>query len=403
MSAPAVRAPSSGEGYPSILHPPAWLGIIGGGQLGRMFVHAAQRMGYRVVVLAPEPDAPAAQAADERIVGAYDSLEAVRKLSRLARGVTVEFENISAPALRWLEKRLPVRPGWRPIRVAQNRIAEKTFLTANRFPLAHWAEIRSLEELRRADATLGYPWVLKTAAAGYDGKGQVKITAPGEADDAWASLGRPSCVGESWVSFAAELSVIAIRSADGSTASYAVSENRHSRHILDTAVMPADVGPIVSRDARELAVRVASALGIVGVLTVEMFLSAGGGLLINELAPRPHNSGHSTIEACVTSQFEQQVRALAGLPLGSTDRYGPSAAMANLLGDLWARGEPDWAGALAADPGVKLHLYGKTAPAPGRKMGHLTVLDHDAESARARALAVRARLERDAGGKCWDR
>ncbi|MFO0953496.1 MAG: ATP-grasp domain-containing protein [Isosphaeraceae bacterium] len=250
--------------------------------------------------------------------------------------------------------------------------------------------MRTEEEVRQAVVALGLPMILKTAASGYDGKGQVRVERAEEAEAAWASLGRVACVAEGWVTFAAEVSVVAVRGEDGQAVTFPVAQNRHRRHILDATVMPATVGPAVANDARRLALAVAQSLGTVGVLTVEFFLTAEGELLVNELAPRPHNSGHLTIEAAVSSQFEQQVRALCGLPLGGSELLSP-AAMVNLLGDLWASGEPDWDAALR-DPGVKLHLYGKRTAAPGRKMGHLTVLDADTEVALGRALEARRAL-----------
>jgi 5-(carboxyamino)imidazole ribonucleotide synthase len=242
---------------------------------------------------------------------------------------------------------------------------------------------------------LGLPMILKTAASGYDGKGQIRVDQAERASGAWAHLGRPPCVAEAWVDFAAEVSVVVARGHDGRAVCYPVALNRHQRHILDSTLMPAPVGPIVAQEARDLALGTAQALGTVGVLTVEFFLTAAGRLLVNEIAPRPHNSGHLTIEAALTSQFEQQVRALCGLPLGATDLVMP-AAMVNLLGDLWhqAGGRPRWDAALRADPGVSLHLYGKRTPAPGRKMGHLTVLDPDPQDALDRALAARRALVR---------
>ena len=371
--------------------PPATLGVIGGGQLGRMFVQAAQRLGYRTVVLCASDDAPAAQVAHAAVVSPPDRLDAIRAFGEQAAAVTVEFENVSAPALRWLARRRPVRPGWRTVWVSQNRRREKTFLAENAIPHAPWRSVRSPEDLTGAVAALGVPLILKTAASGYDGKGQVRIDDPADAPSAWASLGRVECVAEGWVEFAAEVSVVVARGADGRAVAYPVARNRHCRHILDSTVMPAAVGPVVGPEAQAMAVSVAEALGTVGVLTVEFFVTADGGLLVNEIAPRPHNSGHLTIEAALSSQFEQQVRALCGLPLGSPNLTTP-AAMVNLLGDLWADGEPDWDAALGLDPGVKLHLYGKRTPAPGRKMGHLTVLDPDPETALDRALAARRAL-----------
>ncbi|GAC1475861.1 MAG: 5-(carboxyamino)imidazole ribonucleotide synthase [Isosphaeraceae bacterium] len=390
MINPRVR----GDGEASLLLlPPASLGVMGGGQLGRMFLQAAQRMGYRAGVLSASDDDPAAQVANWSVVAAPDDLSGLRSFAERADGVTVEFENVSAPALRWIARRRPVRPGWRTVWVSQNRLREKGFLARHGFPHAPWRPVRTREELASALEALGTPLILKTAASGYDGKGQARVDQGGQADEAWSSLGRVACAAEGWIDFAAEVSVVVARGVDGSAVTYPVALNRHKHHILDSTVMPAPVGPFVSSEARQLALAVAQALGTVGVLTVEFFVTSAGDLLINELAPRPHNSGHLTIEAALTSQFEQQVRALCGLSLGATNLTQP-AAMVNLLGDLWSRGEPDWAAPLRDDPGVKLHLYGKVTPAPGRKMGHLTVLDPDPRSALDRALAARRALSR---------
>jgi 5-(carboxyamino)imidazole ribonucleotide synthase len=356
-----------------------------------MFVQAAQRLGYRTGVLSPIADAPAAQVAHWTVVAPPDQLAAIRRFAERAEAVTVEFENVSAPALRWMSRQRPVRPGWRTVWVSQNRFREKGFLARYQFPHTPWRAVRTYAELTAAVDSLGVPFILKTAASGYDGKGQVRVDDAGDAEGAWSSLGRVPCVAEAWVTFAAELSVVVARGCDGRAVTYPVGLNRHERHILDSTVMPADVGPVISSEARALALAVAQALDTVGVLTVEFFLTAAGDLLVNELAPRPHNSGHLTIEAAITSQFEQQVRALCGLPLGETALVSP-AAMVNLLGEVWARGQPDWSRALRSDPGVKLHLYGKRTPSPGRKMGHLTVLDPDPETALARALAARSAL-----------
>jgi 5-(carboxyamino)imidazole ribonucleotide synthase len=375
------------------LFPPASLGVIGSGQLGRMFIQAAQRMGYRAGVLSAAEGTPAAQVAHWTVIGTADNLAALKNFTQRADAVTVEFENVSAPALRWLEGHRSVRPGWRTLWIAQNRLREKGFLLGHEIPHAPWRPVRRQDELDKAVQGLGLPLILKTAASGYDGKGQVLVAKASEASSAWASLGRMPCVAEAWVDFTAEVSVVVARGADGQAVSYPVALNRHERHILDATLMPAPVGPIVAQEARGLALAVAQALATVGVLTVEFFLTPAGRLLVNEIAPRPHNSGHLTIDAAVTSQFEQQVRALCGLPLGSADLVMP-AAMVNLLGDLWeaARGEPRWDAALALDPGVSLHLYGKRTPGAGRKMGHLTVLDPDPETALARALAARHAL-----------
>lgn len=373
------------------LAPPASLGVIGGGQLGRMFIQAAQRMGYRAGVLGAIPEGPGAQVAHWSVIGPPDNLPALRQLLDHADAVTVEFENVSAPALRWLERRIPVRPGWRTVWVSQNRLREKTFLSRLGIPVAPWRPVRTDAELADAIDALGTPFILKTAGSGYDGKGQVRVERADDADVAWAQLGRVDCVAEGWVDFACEVSAVVARGVDGDTRAFPVALNRHERHILDVTVMPAPVGPVVSQEARDLAIAIARELGTVGVLTVEFFLTADGRLMVNEIAPRPHNSGHLTIEAAVSSQFEQQARALAGIPLGETDLIRP-AAMANLLGDLWAGGVPDWSRMARLDPGVKLHLYGKKTAAPGRKMGHLTVLDPDPDVALDRVLAARRAL-----------
>jgi 5-(carboxyamino)imidazole ribonucleotide synthase len=375
------------------LFPPASLGVIGSGQLGRMFIQAAQRMGYRVGVLSATDETPGAQVANWTVIGPPDHLPALRKFAERAEAVTVEFENVSAPALRWLARRCRVRPGWRTLWICQNRLREKRFLTRHGIPHAPWRPVRSHEELDAAVCDLGLPLILKTAASGYDGKGQVMVDQASSSFGAWVSLGRAPCVAEAWVDFAVEVSVVVVRDADGRAVCYPVALNHHERHILDSTLMPAPLGPVVAQESRSLALAAAQALETVGVLTVEFFLTADGRLLVNEIAPRPHNSGHLTIEAAVTSQFEQQVRALCGLPLGSADLLRP-AAMVNLLGDLWiqADSEPRWDAALALDPGVKLHLYGKRIPGTGRKMGHLTVLDPDPEIALHRALAARRAL-----------
>ncbi len=380
------------EGRRDPLFPPASLGVIGGGQLGRMFVQAAQRMGYRAGVLAATSDAPAAQVAHWSVIAPPDHLPALRTFAEQADAITVEFENVSAPALRWLARRRPVRPGWRTVWVSQNRLREKTFLSQNGFPLAPWRPVRSEPELETAVRELGTPLILKTASSGYDGKGQIRVDLPAAVGRAWSSLGQVDCVAEAWVSFVSEVSVVVARGDNGHATTYPVGLNHHERHILDSTVMPAPVGPIVALEARTLALSLAEALGTVGVLTVEYFVTAEGHLLVNEIAPRPHNSGHLTIEAAVTSQFEQQVRTLAGFSPGSGNLVSPSA-MVNLLGDLWGDGEPDWSSALEGDPGVKLHLYGKRTPSPGRKMGHLTVLDPDPDNALERVRAARLRMQ----------
>lgn len=373
------------------LAPPARLGVVGSGQLGRMFVQAAQRMGYRAVVLSSDPDAPASQVAHDVVLGRDDDLKTLRTFAARTDAITVEFENVSAPGLRWLGRRRLTRPGWRTVWVSQNRLREKSFLTANGVPLAPWAPVLSESDGEPAAGIVGLPLILKTAASGYDGKGQIRVENAAELGLAWKQLGGVACVAEGVVTFVAEVSVVAARGVDGTSTAFPVGFNRHARHILDSTLIPAPIGPVIAQRARDLAREIMQALGTVGVLTVEFFLTEAGDLLVNELAPRPHNSGHWSIEGSECSQFDQQVRALAGLPLGPSEALRP-AAMVNLLGDLWASGEPVWAAALQADPGVHLHLYGKADAAPGRKMGHLTVLDVDSEAALARALAARDRL-----------
>jgi 5-(carboxyamino)imidazole ribonucleotide synthase len=373
--------------------PGAALGVLGGGQLGRMFAIAARRMGYRVHTFSPEDDSPAGQVSDRQVRASYDDLDAVRRFAGGVQVVTFEFENVPAATAEAAARQAPVRPAGAVLHVTQNRLREKGFLAAAGFPVTPFLPVRSAAELHAGLAALGTPAVLKTAGWGYDGKGQVRIAAAGEAAAAWAALATDEAVLEAFVDFAAEVSVVAARGLDGAFAHYGLIENQHRRHILDVSVAPAPLAvaaPAIEREAIDLARGVLEALEVVGVLCVELFVTAGGKLLINELAPRPHNSGHLTFDACVTSQFEQQLRAVCGLPLGATELLRP-AAMANLLGDLWQDGEPDWAAACGF-PAVKLHLYGKSQPRPGRKMGHLTALDTSAAAARDQALAARAAL-----------
>jgi 5-(carboxyamino)imidazole ribonucleotide synthase len=375
-----------------LISPGATVGVLGSGQLGRMFAIAARRMGYRVHTLSPDDDTPTGQVADREVKAAYDDLDAVRDFARGVSVVTFEFENVSAAAAEAAAGHAPVRPAGAVLHTTQNRLREKGFLRRAGFPVAPFAAVRSSGELARAVEEIGTPAVLKTAGWGYDGKGQAKIAAPGEAAAAWASLGTDEAILEAFVDFEREVSVVGARGLDGAFVHFGVIANDHRNHILDVSVAPAPVSARVERDAVEIARGILEALEVVGVLCVEMFLTRDGGLLVNELAPRPHNSGHLTFDACVTSQFEQQLRAICGLPLGATEQLRP-AAMANLLGDLWRDGEPDWAAACAF-PEVKLHLYGKAAPRPGRKMGHLTALADDPEEARRIVLQAREALQR---------
>jgi 5-(carboxyamino)imidazole ribonucleotide synthase len=369
------------------------LGVMGGGQLGRMFVAAARRMGYRTAVFSPEANGPAGQWSDSVTVGDYRDESAVRAFAAGCDAVTFEFENIPAESVAWVEAERPVRPAGRVLHVAQNREREKRFLAGAGIPVAPFAVVDSAEGAAEALAAMGGPAVLKTADFGYDGKGQVKLAPGDDVGAAWLRCGGGAAaftaVLEGWVDFEAELSVIVARGSDGAVASFPATRNDHARHILDISSAPFG-DPAVERQAREVAEAVARGIGVVGLLAVEMFLRRDGAVAVNEIAPRPHNSGHWTIEGCATSQFEQQVRAVAGLPLGSTELVRPSA-MANLLGDLWEGGEPRWAAALAV-PGVALHLYGKAEARPGRKMGHLTATAASAEEAAARVREARERL-----------
>ena len=374
------------------IRPGSALGLLGGGQLGRMFTLAARNLGYRVHALDPGHDCPAGQVADLEIRAAYNDVYAAQALARGVDAVTVEFENIPAETLEAVAQVCPMHPGALVLHTVQHRLREKRFLAGHGFPVTPFREINTQADLSEAAEALGLPAVLKTASFGYDGKGQQKLTSPGHVPEAFAALGGQQGVLEAWVPFELECSVVCARSSAGETAVWAVAENAHRHHILDTTVFPARIPAAVAARAQAMAIAIAEALGVVGMLTVEFFLKAGGELLVNELAPRPHNSGHATIDACITSQFEQQVRAVCGLPLGDTALLRP-AAMANLLGELWpAGGDPAWE-RLLDHRDVKLHLYGKTEARPGRKMGHLTALGATPEEALAKVLAAREALK----------
>lgn len=375
--------------------PGSTIGVLGSGQLGRMFAIAARRMGYRVHTLSPDNDSPTGQVADQEIVAAYDDLDAVRQFARDVSVVTFEFENVPAPTAEAAEQSAPVRPAGRVLHMTQHRLREKTFLSQAGFPVTPFSAVRSIHELDAALDDLGCPAVLKTAGWGYDGKGQFKIERRNQAPEAWQSVDTDEAVLEAFVDFEREVSVVAARGSDGTVATFPVIENSHLHHILDLSCCPARIPENVARRAVEIGSRVLESLDFVGVLCVEFFVTRDGRLLINELAPRPHNSGHLTIDACVTCQFEQQLRAICGLPLGSTELLRP-AAMANLLGDLWADREPDWAAACALDD-VKLHLYGKLKPRRGRKMGHVTALGATTDAALARVKQARRALVGEPG------
>jgi 5-(carboxyamino)imidazole ribonucleotide synthase len=370
--------------------PGSTIGILGGGQLGRMMSIAAKRMGYRVLILDPTPNAPAAQVADDQIVASYDDLDAAQRLASQPQVVTIEFENIPATTLEALEPLVPVRPSSRVVRVCQHRVAEKTFLKEFDFPVTPFRAIESFDDLQSALRAIAGPAILKTSTGGYDGKGQMRLDSPNQAQEAWRWLNGRQAILEAFVDLAKEISVIVARSPLGEVGSYPPSENTHTNHILDTAVMPAMVSQPLLVQAQDVATRIAVALDVVGLLTVEMFVSKDGRLLINELAPRPHNSGHQTFDGALTSQFEQAIRAVCGLPLGAFDIYRPTA-IANLLGDLWSPNEPDWQRVLSL-PDVKLHLYGKSEPRPGRKMGHLTASAPTPQEALKKVVEARAKL-----------
>lgn len=375
------------------LPPGSRIGIIGGGQLGRMLALEARRMGYRTAVLDPDPYGPAAQVADRHLEGDLADQSAAAALASEVDVLTYEFENVAPAAVAAAEALCPVRPGGAVLRVAQHRVREKEAVSALGCAVPAFAAVRGPADLPAALARTGLPAVLKTATSGYDGKGQAVVRTPAEAEAARAALARAAgtLILEARIDFERELSVICARSADGRTACFPPAENRHRHGILDLTLAPATLPAPVAAAARQIATTIATGLGVIGLIAVELFLCRDGRLLVNELAPRPHNSGHHTLEACPTSQFEQLLRALCDLPLGATTPCAP-VAMANLLGDLWPDGgQPDFAAALEV-PGVRLHLYGKDAARPGRKMGHLTALGETPEAAAERVLEARRRL-----------
>jgi 5-(carboxyamino)imidazole ribonucleotide synthase len=371
--------------------PGATIGIVGGGQLGRMFALEARRMGYRVVVLDPGTDTPAGQVADEAIAAPFDDLAAARGLARRADVLTLAWENVDVATLRALEADVHVRPGPHVLEVAQHRVREKDACRRLGVPTAEYRAVSSLDELKGALAEIGAPGVLKTARWGYDGKGQAVIRAAAEAEAAYAEVAAYATepvelVLEAFVPFRMEVSVVAARSAAGETAAFPLAENVHRGGILHTTVTPARVPASVAMEARRIAEALVEGLDVAGLLAVEMFVTGDDRVLVNELAPRPHNSGHYTIEACPVSQFEQQLRAVCGLPLGSTELLRP-AAMVNLMGEDAGTGlgRPGAVEALGV-PAAALHLYGKAEARPGRKMGHVTALGDDADQALERAL-----------------
>ncbi len=349
--------------------PGSTIGVLGSGQLGRMFAIAARRMGYRVHTFSPDRDSPTGQIADVEVDAPYEDLDRVREFASGVDVVTFEFENVPAATAEAAAECALVRPAGEVLHITQHRLREKTFLGKHGFPVTRFEPIREPADLCRVMPGFG-PAILKTAGFGYDGKGQYRVTTLADAEAAWDAMDHQEAVLEAVVDFEAELSVVGVRGVDGKCAFYSPSHNHHVNGILDVSLSPAPFGPHVVKDATEITYGILEQLDVTGVVCVEFFLTRDDKLLVNEIAPRPHNSGHLTIDACVTSQFEQQLRSVCGLPSGSTEMLRP-AAMANLLGDIWSEGEPDWDAALAV-PEVKLHLYGKSEARPGRKMGHLT-------------------------------
>ncbi len=369
------------------IRPPATLGVIGGGQLGRFFALAARDMGYRVAVLDPDAGSPAMQVADERIVAPYNDPAALDRLAGACAAVTVEFESVPAGSVAHVERRCATAPRAESIAVLQDRIREKRFLRGISLPVAPFAPVIAAGDVAAAGC---YPGILKLARQSYDGKGQVRVASAAEALTAWRDLREAPCVLERRVALDAEISVVLARAADGGTRVYPAAENRHRHGILELSAVPARVAPELAAQASQHAQRIAECLDYVGVLAVEFFVSEGA-LLVNEIAPRPHNSGHYTLEACETSQFEQQVRALCGLPLGDPTLLS-GAAMLNILGDAWRGGEPDWKQVIGDSRGT-LHLYGKAQARPRRKMGHITVQRERTADALEAAEACLERLQ----------
>lgn len=354
----------------TLIKPGSTIGIFGSGQLGRMFAIEAAKLGYRVHAFSPDKNSPTGQISALETAASYHDLDAVRAFAKAVDVITFEFENVPFETVEAAAYFVPVHPKGEILHTTQNRLREKTFLKENAVPHTPFRHITDLDGLKTGVAELGLPCVLKTAGFGYDGKGQYKIKTEDDILPAFESLGGKDAVLEAFVDFEKEVSVVCARALDGEFVHYAVIENEHTNHILDVSFAPGHVSAQTRERAIDVTRTIAEKFDYVGTMCVEFFVKHDGDLLVNEIAPRPHNSGHLTFDACVTSQFEQQVRAICGLPLGSTDLFRP-AAMLNILGDAWKNGEPNWAESLAI-PNVKLHLYGKAEPRPGRKMGHFT-------------------------------
>jgi 5-(carboxyamino)imidazole ribonucleotide synthase len=373
-----------------MLPPGSTIGVLGGGQLGRMLAHAATRLGYRVHVYEPQANCPAGAVAHREVNAPYEDLEALAAFARECDVVTYEFENVPAAPLKHIETLTQLRPHWSVLETTQNRSREKRWLRDHQFPHARFAEVPAGGDLAAGIREVGVPCVVKTADFGYDGKGQLKVMSEADVPAALERFAGQPVVIEQFVDFACEVSAVVARSQSAAVRVFPISENIHTNHILDFSIVPARVPAEVLAKAEKLARLIAEKIDLVGVLGVELFVTKGGEVLVNELAPRTHNSGHYTIDACMTSQFEQQVRAICGLPLGAVTLLSP-VVMVNILGDAWRHGEPKW-DTLLAQPNVRLHLYGKADPRPGRKMGHFTVVARDADMAFELAQKYKARL-----------
>ena len=382
---------------PEPILPGATIGILGSGQLGRMSAMAAKSLGYRVAVYDATPDGPACSCADLCFTAPFEDTEALARFAKDVDVVTVEFENIPVITLEFLTKHVPVRPSALVVRTCQDRVLEKEFLQINGFPLAPFRVITSAEELEKGLADLNAPSILKTAALGYDGKGQISLKPGDDTRSAWKQLEAPRAVLEKRISFTSEASVICARTPLGETRCFPVQENAHRNGILDVTTAPADLPAATLLKAQEITSAIATKLGVLGLITAEFFVMEDGGLMVNELAPRTHNSGHHTMETTMTSQFTQHIRAVCGLPLGPVEFRSPGV-MINLLGDLWCHGEPDWK-LLLREPALYLHLYGKKESKAGRKMGHFTLLASHGSlpQARKRALELRGLISSGTG------
>ena len=373
-----------------MIFPDATLGMIGGGQLGRMFTIAARSMGYRVIILDPDPHSPAGNIADQHIQADFNDHAALDMLGDSCVAITSEFENLPVESLSRLQRHCPVHPAPDVVAMAQDRLLEKTFLDEHEFPTVAFYPIQTLDDLEEAMAGLGAPGILKIAQPRYPGHGRHAVASLEEAIEAFREMGEQPCILEERLYVEKRLSVILARSIEGEIAVYPVVENRYRKGILDLSLAPADISTVAADGAIELACELADELEYCGVLSIEFFLTGDGELLVNDITPRPHNSGHYTVDACVTSQFEQQVRMMCGLPPGDTQLL-TSVVMTNLLGDLWSRGDPDWE-PVFHEPQAKLHLYGKQGARPGRKMGHINCLAEDTEGALEIAESIRKQL-----------